>query len=103
MHFAYGTSIYFYIQFINKSAVTTLDILVNFTRIPVEDLHSHLDDPSNGMMLQSDTHISFDRFIWCLKKTEVWVPSIVIISLTMYSDRRCVHFESLQRPSIAQA
>ena len=68
---------YFFRQF--KSAVTTFDILRNFTRIPVEkleDLHSELDDPSNGMMLQIDTHNSFDRFNWCLQKTEVGVPSI---------------------------
>jgi len=61
-----------YTQF--KSAVTTFDILVNFTRIPVkklEDLHSHIDDPSNGMMLEFNAHNGFDRFYWCLKKTEV--------------------------------
>ena len=79
-HIAYRTSFIFYIQF--KSAVTTFDILRNFTRIPVtklEDLHSHIDDPSNGMMLELNAHNSFDRFNWCLKKTEVGVPSIVII------------------------
>ena len=82
----------------------TFDILVNFTRIPVTKLHSHLDDPSNGMMLEFNIKASFDRFNWCLKKTEVRVPSNVIISLTTYPDRRCVHSETLQRrPSIAQA
>ena len=64
-----------FIQF--KSAVTTFDILRNFTRIPVaklEDLHSHLDDSSNGMMLELHAHNAFDNFKWCLKKTEVSVP-----------------------------
>ncbi|KAG5637124.1 hypothetical protein H0H81_005717 [Sphagnurus paluster] len=49
-----------YIQF--KSAATTFEILVNFTRIPVqtlEELKSHLDDASNGMMLQGDARDGF--------------------------------------------
>ena len=103
-HITYRTSFTFYIQF--KSAVTTFDILRNFTRIPItklEDLHSHLDDPSNGMMLEPNAHASFDRFNWCLKKTEVRIPSIVIISLTTHPDRQCVHSETLQSPSIAHA
>ena len=103
-HIAYRISFTFYIQF--KSAVTTFDILRNFTRIPVEnleDLHSHLDDPSNGMMLDFYAHTLFDNFKWCLNKAEVRVPSIVIISLTTHPDRRCVHSETLQCPSIAHA
>lgn len=31
-------------------------------------LHGNLDDPSNGMMLQSDAHAAFNKFHWCLKK-----------------------------------
>ena len=103
-HIAYQLSFTFYIQF--KSAVTTFDILRNFTRIPVEnleDLHSHLDDPSNGMMLDFYAHTLFDNFKWCLNKAEVRVPSIVIISLTTHPDRRCVHSETLQCSSIAHA
>ncbi|KAF8076877.1 hypothetical protein FPV67DRAFT_1473008, partial [Lyophyllum atratum] len=55
-----------------KSAVTTFDILVNFTRLPVqtlEELHDKLDHPSNGLTLQHDAHDAFDDFNWCLKET----------------------------------
>ncbi|KDR73281.1 hypothetical protein GALMADRAFT_251878 [Galerina marginata CBS 339.88] len=55
-----------------KSAATTLDILSNFTRLPaqtLEELSVHLDEPSNGMTLQSDAHYAFERFDWCLKQT----------------------------------
>ena len=66
-----------HIQF--KSALTTFDILVNFTRLPVqtlEELHDQIDHPSNGMLLQQDARDAFDRFDWCLKKTEVrFMPS----------------------------
>ncbi|KAF4611201.1 hypothetical protein D9613_007134 [Agrocybe pediades] len=56
-----------------KSAVTTFDILVNFTHLPVktlEELHDQLDDPSNGMALEMNAHAAFDDFLWCLKRTE---------------------------------
>ncbi|PPQ93559.1 hypothetical protein CVT25_005579, partial [Psilocybe cyanescens] len=56
-----------------KSAVTTFDILVNFTRIPVknlEELHERIDDADNGITLQSDARDGFDNFHWCLKQTE---------------------------------
>ncbi|TDL22561.1 hypothetical protein BD410DRAFT_748283 [Rickenella mellea] len=56
-----------------KSAVTTFDILVNFSHLSVdklEELHSHLDDPSNGMMLERNAHDAFDKFYWCLKQTK---------------------------------
>lgn len=56
------------------SAITTFDILANYTRLSketFEDLQNHLDDPSNGMMLESNAHEAYDRFSWCLKSTEV--------------------------------
>ena len=58
-------------------------------------MQSHLDDPSNGMMLDFYAHTLFDNFKWCLNKTDVRVPSIVIISLTTHPDRRCIHSETL--------
>ncbi len=54
------------------SAMTTLDILANYTRLPMttfEDLQDHLDDPSNGMMLEMGAHKAYDHFFWCLKPT----------------------------------
>ena len=63
---------FFYIQY--QSAVTTFDILLNFTRLPVktvEELSAQLNHPSNGITLQKDAHDGFDGFEWCLKKTEV--------------------------------
>ena len=53
------------------------------------------------MMLELHAHQAFDKSTgkWCLKKTEVRFPSIVIISLTMHPDRQCVHSESLQNLS----
>ncbi|KAF5319243.1 hypothetical protein D9619_008706 [Psilocybe cf. subviscida] len=57
-----------------KSALTTFDILVNYTHLPVqtlEQLRDKLDHPSNGMTLQLDARGAFDRFDWCLKKTEI--------------------------------
>ncbi|KXN86444.1 hypothetical protein AN958_10100 [Leucoagaricus sp. SymC.cos] len=57
-----------------KSALTTFDILVNFTRLPVQELgelQNAIDDPSNGMTIESNAHYAFDSFDWCLKKTEV--------------------------------
>ncbi|PPQ93558.1 hypothetical protein CVT25_005581 [Psilocybe cyanescens] len=56
-----------------KSAVTTFDILVNFTRIPVknlEELHERIDDADNGIILEKNAHDGFDNFHWCLKQTE---------------------------------
>ncbi|EDR06274.1 uncharacterized protein LACBIDRAFT_328943 [Laccaria bicolor S238N-H82] len=60
------------IQF--TSAVTSFDILANFTGLPVtvlDELHGTLDDPSNGLLLAGDAHKAFDQFYWCLKPTEV--------------------------------
>jgi len=71
------------IQF--TSAVTSFDILVNFTGLPVttlEELHEILDDPSNGMLLGSDAYQSFDQFCWCLKPTEV---RFMVFNLLSYS------------------
>ena len=54
------------------SAMTTFDILANYTRLPMttfEDLQDHLDDPSNGMMLEIQAHKAYDDFFWCLKPT----------------------------------
>jgi hypothetical protein len=65
--------------------VTTFDILLNLTRLPAKtlaELSDELDDLSNGMTLQSDAHAAFDRFDWCLKKTEV---SFKTFGLTSYS------------------
>ena len=56
------------------SATTTFDILANYARLPnetFEDLQNNLDDPSNGMSLESNAHKSFDMFYWCLKATGV--------------------------------
>jgi len=47
------------------SAATTFDILANYACPPketFEDLQNQLDDPSNGMMLQSDARDAYDRF-----------------------------------------
>lgn len=55
------------------SAVTSFDILANFTGLPVtvlDELHGTLDDPSNGLLLAGDAHKAFDQFYWCLKPTE---------------------------------
>jgi hypothetical protein len=68
--------------------MTTFDILVNFTRLPLqtlEELHENLDDPSNGMILQGDAHRGFDKLYWCLKKTEV---SFTSPQLTSHNLRR---------------
>ncbi|KAF5319241.1 hypothetical protein D9619_008704 [Psilocybe cf. subviscida] len=57
-----------------KSALTTFDILVNYTHLPVrtlEQLRDELDGPSNGMTLERNAHGAFNRFDWCLKKTEI--------------------------------
>jgi hypothetical protein len=65
--------------------MTTFDILLNFTRLPaqtLEELSAELDNPSNGMRLEFNAHSAFDRFDWCLKKTEV---SFMALSLTSYS------------------
>ncbi|KAF9479158.1 hypothetical protein BDN70DRAFT_932821 [Pholiota conissans] len=53
-----------------KSAVTTFDIIINFTQLSkpmFQDLDYHT---SNSMMLQHDLHRAYDKFLWCLKKTE---------------------------------
>ena len=52
--------------------MTTFDILANYTRLPMmtfEDLQDHLDDPSNGIMLEIQAHKAYDDFFWCLKPT----------------------------------
>lgn len=57
-----------------QSAVTTFDILRNFTRLSeqtLQELHNHIDHPSNAMMLETNAHNAFDKFKWCLKATEV--------------------------------
>ncbi|KIM46724.1 hypothetical protein M413DRAFT_261455 [Hebeloma cylindrosporum] len=56
-----------------KSALRTFDILVNFTGIPVktlDELHTLIDHPSNGIMLEPNARVSFNNFTWCLKATE---------------------------------
>ena len=72
-----------YIQY--KSALTTFDILVNFTRLSaqtLQELSEELDNPSNGMTLEGNAHLAFDNFDWCLKKTEV---SFMALNLSSYS------------------
>ncbi|KDR73280.1 hypothetical protein GALMADRAFT_142402 [Galerina marginata CBS 339.88] len=57
-----------------KSAATTFDILLNFTRLPartLEELSAELDNPSTGMTLESNAHDAFDTFDWCLRETDV--------------------------------
>ncbi|KAF5325234.1 hypothetical protein D9619_009581 [Psilocybe cf. subviscida] len=57
-----------------QSALTTFDILRNFTRLPartLEELSAELDHPSNGVTLELNCHVAFDNFYWCLKKTEI--------------------------------
>ncbi|KAF8956807.1 hypothetical protein BDZ97DRAFT_1737811 [Flammula alnicola] len=74
-----------------KSAATTFDILVNFTRLSVEtleELESCIDDASNGIMLQGDIHDGFDIFDWCLKPTQVDNEYTVKI----FTDRRLFGF-----------
>ncbi len=54
--------------------MTTFDILANYTRLSMttfEDFQDHLDDPSNGMMLELQAHKAYDDFFWCLKPTDV--------------------------------
>ncbi|RDB17618.1 hypothetical protein Hypma_001069 [Hypsizygus marmoreus] len=56
------------------SALTTWDILRNFAQllpVNIEDLRDLIDAPPNGFLLQHDAHNGFDRFAWCLEKTEV--------------------------------
>jgi hypothetical protein len=36
----------------------------------IKDIAEIVDDPSNGMMLQSDAHPGFDDFAWSLKEVE---------------------------------
>jgi hypothetical protein len=57
-----------------QSAVTTIDILRNYADISettLTNLTNLIDDASNGLLLQSDAHNSFDKFAWCLQPTEV--------------------------------
>ena len=86
--FADPGSSFFFIQY--KSAVTTFDILRNFTRLSaqtLEQLTAELDNPLNGMTLQSDAHDAFDEFDWCLRKTEVsFIPQFNPIHLTVHPD-----------------
>lgn len=47
----------FIIQF--NSAQTTFEILANLAHLPfetLEELNSHIDDPSNGIMLEVNMH-----------------------------------------------
>ncbi|RDB17756.1 hypothetical protein Hypma_001070 [Hypsizygus marmoreus] len=56
------------------STLTTWDILRNFAQLTpanVEDLGKLIDAPPNGFLLQHDALNGFDRFAWCLEKTEV--------------------------------
>ncbi|KIM40821.1 hypothetical protein M413DRAFT_27957 [Hebeloma cylindrosporum] len=58
----------------SQSALTTFEILKKLTCLPeknLQELHDHIDHPSNGMMLEINTRNAFDGFAWCLKKTEV--------------------------------
>ncbi|KAF9035289.1 hypothetical protein BJ165DRAFT_1615629 [Panaeolus papilionaceus] len=56
-----------------RSAVTTFDILTNFSRLAVktlEELRNELDSPKNGLSLELNAHRMFDKYYWCLKPTE---------------------------------
>jgi hypothetical protein len=48
-----------------------------------------LDDPSNGMILEINARRGFDKFYWCLKKTEVRFTSPQLTSHNL----RCVQKE----------
>lgn len=66
------------------SATTAFDILANYTRLPTttfEDLRNHLDDPSNGMILQSDAHDAYDKFFWCLKSKGVSIMAFNCLNI----------------------
>ena len=52
----------------------TFDILRNYANLPVEtlqDLANIIDDPSNGMSLETNAHAGFDEFRWSLQETDV--------------------------------
>ena len=65
-----------------SSSRLLLQHLTYFRIIPVpmttfEDLQGHLNDPSNGMMLQGDAHKAYDDFFWCLKPNPMDVSNMV--------------------------
>jgi hypothetical protein len=54
--------------------MSTLDILAHYMAIPHEDVVAiiqGIDSPANGIAMQGDYHVSFDRFEICLIPTEV--------------------------------
>ncbi|KAF8175762.1 hypothetical protein BJ912DRAFT_706669 [Pholiota molesta] len=76
-----------------KSALTTFDILVTFTRLPaktLEELREELDHPSNGITLAMNAHAAFDRFDWCLVKTE----KEDVYAVKIYSKRNRAHVKN---------
>lgn len=60
------------------SAVASFDILRNYANLPYKDISelvNLIDDPSNGMALDSTPHDGFDAYDWGLMATEVSVSS----------------------------
>ncbi|KAG2078426.1 hypothetical protein BDR04DRAFT_1138076 [Suillus decipiens] len=52
----------------------TIDIIKHYTKLPlgiIDDLTGIIDDPQNGMLLQTEMHSFFDRYSWCLHPTNV--------------------------------
>jgi len=83
-----------------ESAATTLDILRRYTCLPdniLNDLESHIDDTSNGMMMDRNLHATFDRFYWCLKPTEVSSFLQLAQILIFVEDGKCLQNNSSRR------
>ena len=72
------------------SALTTFHFLRNYAALPVDtlaDFAKIIDDPSNGMALQSDAHQGFNNFAWSLKEvkdvsssSQLWLQIRFILS-----------------------
>jgi hypothetical protein len=52
----------------------TFDILRHYASLPektVEDIAKVIDHPENGMTLELNAHLGFDKFAWSLKMKDV--------------------------------
>lgn len=57
-----------------KSAQVTYGILRHFAHLDLHTINSPqtlIDEPSNGITLEPLAHSGFDKFYWCLQKTDV--------------------------------
>jgi len=53
--------------------LTTFDILRHYASLPattIEDIAKVIDDPSNGMTLESNAHVGFDDYAWSLREVQ---------------------------------